>query len=98
MEDEISNDASDTKAEEAKERHDHYTAQLIHQEYEREADLRKEDIAEPDKVGEDMGGKDADDVVNEEALIDALASKTDISFKSPDRKKATKRGTARHEE
>ena len=64
------------------------------QEDERERDLRKEDIAEPEKVDEYMRGEDAADVVNEETLIDAPVSMTDIRHKSPKRKKATKRGAA----
>ena len=51
---------------------------------------------EPEKVNEEMGGDHTDDVVNEEDLIDAPASKTDIRLKLPERRKATKRGTARH--
>ena len=54
--------------------------------------------AEPDKVDEDPRAEDAADVVYDEALIDAPASKTDIRFEAPDRKKAAKRGAARHEE
>ena len=39
-----------------------------------------------------------ENVVQDETLIDAPASKSDIRLKSPDRKKAAKRGTARHDE
>ena len=98
MEEEISKDASDTRAEKAKERQDHYIAQQIQQEDERERDPRNNDEHEPKKVDEDMTGDHADDVVDVEGLIDAPASNTYIRLKSPERRKAKKRGTARHEE
>ena len=36
--------------------------------------------------------------MQDETLIDAPASRSDIRIKSPDRKKAAKRGTDRHDE
>ena len=56
MEEEISKDASDTRAGKATERQDHDIAQPIQQEDKCEGHLRKEDMFEPDKVGGDLGG------------------------------------------
>ena len=57
--------------------------------------MRKEDTAEPN---EDMDGGIEENVVQDDTFIDAPASRSDIRIKSPDRKKAAKRGTDRHEE
>ena len=48
MEEDICKDASDTRADKAKERQDHNIGQHIQQEDKREQDVRKEAIAEPD--------------------------------------------------
>ena len=62
---------------------------------EREGDLRKEDVAE---ANEDMDEGIVENVVRDEALIDAPASKSVIGLKVPDRKKAIKRGIDGHDE
>ena len=50
-------------------------------------------MIEPKNDDEDMNI-----VVDEDELTDALATKTDVRLKSPERRKATKRSTARHDE
>ena len=50
-------------------------------------------MLEPENVDEDLNI-----AVDEEELTDAPAIKTDVRFKIPKRKKATKRTTARHDE
>ena len=97
MDEEIGKIASDTRADKAREGQDHYIAQQVQQgeqNEEREEDLRKEDIAEPNV---DMDDGIAENVVQDN-FIDAPASRSDIRVKSPDRKKAAKRGTDRHDE
>ena len=98
MEEEIGKIASDTRADKARERQDHNMAHQVQQEEqdeEREGDLRKEEIAEPN---EDMDDGIVEKVVQDVTFIDAPASRSDIRIKSPDRKKAAKRGTDRHDE
>ena len=97
MEGEIGKIASDTRADKARERQYHYMVQQVQQgeqNEEREDDLRKEDIAEPNV---DMNDVIVENVVQDN-YIDAPASRSDIRVKSPDRKKAAKRGTDRHDE
>ena len=92
MEDEIGKDNSDTGADKFQERQDHFMAQQVEQK-ERVGYPREEDVIEPENVDENMNC-----AVDEEELTDAPATKSDVRLKSPERKKATKRSTARHEE
>ena len=92
MEEDIGKDESDTRADSVQERQDHFIAQQVEQN-EREGDLRREDVKEPENV--DVGMEIA---VDEDELTDAPKTKTDIRLKSPERKKAAKRSTASHDE
>ena len=97
MEEEIGKIASETRADKARKRQDHYMAQQVQQGEqlgEREGNLRKEDIAEPN---EDMDDGIAGNVVQDETFIDAPVSNSDIRIKTPDRKKAAQRGIDRHD-
>ena len=75
-----------------RERQDHFTAQQVEQN-ERVGDLRKEDVIEPENVDEYMNG-----AVDEDELTDSPATQSDARLKSPERNKATKISTSRHEE
>ena len=91
VEEEIGKDNSDNRADKLKERQDHFMAQHVEQN-ERVEDPQEENVIEPENVDEEMSGAD------EEEFTDAPATKSDVRLKSPERKKATKRSTARHEE
>ena len=91
MEEEIGKDNSNNRVDKVKERQDHFMAQQVDQN-ERVGDPREENVIVPENVDEEMSGAD------EEELTDAPATKSDVRLKSPERKKATKRSTARHEE
>ena len=90
MEDEIGEDNSDNKADNVKQRQDHFMAQ--HVEQNDRVDPREGNDIEPENADEEMSGDD------EEELIDAPATRSDVRLKSRERKKATKRSTARHDE
>ena len=87
MEEDIGKDESDTRADKVKEGQDHFIAQQVEQN-EREGDLRREDVKEPENV--DVG---TEIDVDENELTDASNTHTFITLKSPERKDATKRSS-----
>ena len=72
----------------SEERQHHYILQQIQQGDEREGDLRRADIVEPENVYENMRD---DAVVNDDDLTDAHATKTDTRVKSPEQKRRQQR-------
>ena len=81
MEEEIGKDESDTRADKAKERQDHFIAQQ-HEQHERQGNPRRADVIEPENVDEDM-----DIAADEDELSDAPKAKTDTRLTSPERKR-----------
>ena len=55
MQEAIGKDMFYNRADKVKERQDHFIAQQVEQ-HEREGDLRKENVIEPENVDEDMNG------------------------------------------
>ena len=81
MEEDIGKDEKDTRADKVKEGQDHFVAQQVEQ-HERERDLRREDVKEPENV--DVGMEIA---VDEDEFTDVPQTKADIRLKSPERNK-----------